>query len=119
MAQGEAGNGCADEEVSPLVDRPEAEPTLGVSGAGRWVCGVGPHQLGPPVCDDDLDDVEADEETDPDLGRQLDGSTVLPRGALPTTCRTDLHGWAGAHRHGAVRPTRRKNRRQRPPQRWC
>ncbi|MEV7227011.1 MULTISPECIES: hypothetical protein [Polymorphospora] len=116
MAQGEAGNGCADEEVSRLVDPPEADAAPGGAGAGRWVCGVGPHQLGPPVLDDD---VEADEDTDPVPDRQLDGSTVLPRGTLPSTCRTDLHGWAGAHRHGAVRPTRRKNRRQRPPRRWC
>ncbi|MGI5214157.1 hypothetical protein [Plantactinospora sp. CA-290183] len=34
-------------------------------------------------------------------------------------CRTDRPGWAGAHRHGAVRPTRRVVRRDRPPRRWC
>ncbi|MBF9132544.1 hypothetical protein I0C86_26855 [Plantactinospora sp. S1510] len=34
-------------------------------------------------------------------------------------CRTDRPGWAGAHRHGAVRPSRRAVRRDRPPRRWC
>ncbi|WP_377473505.1 hypothetical protein [Plantactinospora endophytica] len=34
-------------------------------------------------------------------------------------CQTDLPGWAGAHRHGAVRPSRRSVRRDRPPRRWC
>ncbi|MGC5020918.1 hypothetical protein [Micromonospora sp. DT47] len=35
------------------------------------------------------------------------------------SCRSDLAGWAGAHRHGPVRPARRPQRRQRPPHRWC
>ncbi|MBE1492645.1 hypothetical protein [Plantactinospora soyae] len=34
-------------------------------------------------------------------------------------CQTDRPGWAGAHRHGAVRPSRRAVRRDRPPRRWC
>jgi hypothetical protein len=34
-------------------------------------------------------------------------------------CRSELPGWAGAHRHGAVRPRRRASRRERPPDRWC
>ncbi|GAA2464564.1 hypothetical protein GCM10010435_37050 [Winogradskya consettensis] len=34
-------------------------------------------------------------------------------------CRTQLHGWAGAHLHGAVRPRRRAAGRGRPPGRWC
>ncbi|XVU27122.1 hypothetical protein ACQPZJ_08790 [Actinoplanes sp. CA-054009] len=34
-------------------------------------------------------------------------------------CRTELHGWAGAHLHGAVRPRRRAAGRGRPPGRWC
>ncbi|WP_306212671.1 hypothetical protein [Actinoplanes sp. RD1] len=34
-------------------------------------------------------------------------------------CRTHLHGWAGAHVHGAVRPRRRAAGRGRPPRRWC
>ncbi|TDB73774.1 hypothetical protein [Micromonospora sp. KC721] len=34
-------------------------------------------------------------------------------------CRSELAGWAGAHRHGPVRPGRRPVRRERPPHRWC
>ncbi|WP_213008387.1 hypothetical protein [Paractinoplanes toevensis] len=34
-------------------------------------------------------------------------------------CRTELHGWAGGHLHGAVRPRRRAAGRGRPPSRWC
>lgn len=34
-------------------------------------------------------------------------------------CRTELHGWAGGHLHGAVRPRRRVADRGRPPSRWC
>ncbi|MEV4625454.1 hypothetical protein AB0J90_04090 [Micromonospora sp. NPDC049523] len=35
------------------------------------------------------------------------------------SCQPDLPGWAGGHRHGAVRPRVRGDRRQRPPDRWC
>lgn len=119
MAQGEAGNGCADEEVSPLTGGSEPEPPVHgppTLGTTRWVCGIGPRELDPPVLDEEP---EPDDGIDPD-DVVPDGSTVLVfRGTVPSTCLTDLHGWAGAHRHGGVRPTRRKNRRQRPPRRWC
>ncbi|GAB1690208.1 hypothetical protein [Krasilnikovia sp. M28-CT-15] len=44
-----------------------------------------------------------------------------PVGDVPSrgACRTTLHGWAGAHLHGAVRPRRRATGRGRPPGRWC
>ncbi|MFY1687087.1 hypothetical protein [Plantactinospora sp. WMMB782] len=45
-------------------------------------------------------------------------STVQADGRTPG-CQTELPGWAGAHRHGAVRPSRRSVRRDRPPRRWC
>jgi hypothetical protein len=65
------------------------------------------------------------------------GSAALPAIAVPATeelpappvveetgpsrvgCRTELHGWAGGHLHGAVRPRRRAAGRGRPPGRWC
>jgi hypothetical protein len=44
-----------------------------------------------------------------------------PTGYVPARvgCRTELRGWAGAHLHGAVRPSRRAVGRGRPPGRWC
>ncbi|MEV0807132.1 hypothetical protein [Micromonospora sp. NPDC050200] len=42
-----------------------------------------------------------------------------PDRSTPRACRSDLAGWAGAHRHGPVRPGRRPDRRERPPHRWC
>jgi hypothetical protein len=49
----------------------------------------------------------------------LTGPDGTPTMGTPPTCRTDRPGWAGAHRHGAVRPRQRVNRRERPPRRWC
>ena len=48
-----------------------------------------------------------------------DDEPVLAEPAGRTGCRTELHGWAGAHLHGAVRPRRRAAGRGRPPGRWC
>ena len=48
-----------------------------------------------------------------------DETPAGPEGPRSPSCRTDRPGWAGAHRHGAVRPTRRATRRDRPPRRWC
>lgn len=44
---------------------------------------------------------------------------VEPEPAASQGCRSDLPGWAGAHRHGPVRPRQRANRREHPPRRWC
>lgn len=51
----------------------------------------------------------------PDHGAALEGAAEPP----PPTCQTDRPGWAGAHRHGPVRPRARATRRERPPRRWC
>nr|MDT0658716.1 hypothetical protein [Micromonospora sp. DSM 115978] len=42
-----------------------------------------------------------------------------PEPGPPGGCQTNRAGWAGGHRHGAVRPRPRPTRRQRPPGRWC
>lgn len=62
-------------------------------------------------------------------GRQLrrvcpEPTVEAPEGAVESSapvraCRSERPGWAGAHQHGAVRPRRRANRRERPPDRWC
>ncbi|WP_329111622.1 hypothetical protein OG792_25240 [Micromonospora sp. NBC_01699] len=55
------------------------------------------------------------DETDPaDVTDQVGGD--LHRAP---SCQPDRPGWAGGHRHGAVRPRVRGDRRQRPPDRWC
>ncbi|SCL38141.1 hypothetical protein GA0070624_6112 [Micromonospora rhizosphaerae] len=47
------------------------------------------------------------------------GAPAAPESTPAQGCRSDLAGWAGAHRHGAVRPRSRTVRRERPPRRWC
>lgn len=44
---------------------------------------------------------------------------TLPKRSTPPACRSQSDGWAGAHRHLAVRPRPRGARRERPPDRWC
>ncbi|MEJ3747397.1 hypothetical protein WEI85_29440 [Actinomycetes bacterium KLBMP 9797] len=44
---------------------------------------------------------------------------TLPKRGAPPACRSPWEGWAGAHRHLAVRPRQRGARRERPPDRWC
>ncbi|MBY8873848.1 hypothetical protein K7640_18625 [Micromonospora sp. PLK6-60] len=58
----------------------------------------------------------ADEE--PQVPRQRAGEPPAAE-AEPTGCRNEVAGWAGAHRHGPVRPRQRVHRRERPPRRWC
>jgi hypothetical protein len=67
----------------------------------------------------------------PDAAAEHGSSNLVPRqraasaadgagwGRDRSTCRTDRSGWAGAHRHGAVRPRSRNSPRERPPRRWC
>jgi hypothetical protein len=90
MAHGEAGHGCADGETRR---RPGADAAAPLPDDA--------------VCDGGEGDVAGDERTAP--------PDLVPA----RECRTELHGWAGAHRHGAVRPRRRTSRRERPPRRWC
>ncbi|MET3426379.1 hypothetical protein BJ973_005591 [Actinoplanes tereljensis] len=64
-----------------------------------------------------------------DIDPALEDAQPMPPMATPVvevepgpsrvSCRTDLHGWAGGHLHGAVRPRRRASSRGRPPGRWC
>jgi hypothetical protein len=62
---------------------------------------------------------------DPALGETpatppvLEDELIALPGPSRMGCRTELHGWAGGHLHGAVRPRRRAVSRGRPPGRWC
>ncbi|WBB67063.1 hypothetical protein [Micromonospora sp. WMMD812] len=129
MAQGEAEHGCAQGEPcrpghheQPVAKHRQlagglpslpADPVAGWPGeaVGGWSAeAVG----GWPA-------ERADE--DAPVPRQRAGEPTPPvePEPVPVTwgCRSDLPGWAGAHRHGPVRPRQRGGRRERPPRRWC
>jgi hypothetical protein len=125
---------CAQGEQQHRLLGEGQPPGAGLSGgAFRWVCGAVPHPaeplpasrrgVGPDV------PPETPERTGSRVPRQRDGG---PRDGGPpeetdpvdvpdsrSGCRTERPGWAGAHRHGAVRPRSRTHRRERPPHRWC
>ncbi|MET7835327.1 hypothetical protein ABZS44_21200 [Micromonospora sediminicola] len=109
MAHGEAEHGCAQgEPCRPGHEQPAAAKhprRTGLTHTGEPAVGRGPER--------------ADDE--PVMPRQR-AAEPSPHAADPTpvpSCRSDRAGWAGAHRHGAVRPGNRTTRRERPPRRWC
>ncbi|MBM7078543.1 hypothetical protein [Micromonospora humida] len=118
MAHGEADHGCAQGESC----RPGHHDQPGAARPHRRLATE-------QVC-------RAVERADDELAlpRQrgvetVDGAAVRPAAVEPgptgqpdpptRACRSDLAGWAGGHRHGPVRPGRRRQRVQRPPHRWC
>ncbi|GIJ37453.1 hypothetical protein [Micromonospora andamanensis] len=121
MAYGEADHGCAQGE--PCRPGPHEQPALAK------------HHRRPPGLAHPVEPatgrVPERPEDDPTSVRPRGGEPAVPRQRAvepstsgqvePTTgaCRSDLPGWAGAHRHGPVRPAHRNPRRQRPPGRWC
>jgi hypothetical protein len=103
MAHGEADPGCVE------ADNPPDQTDLDGPAPGRQIrriCGDPTAERTRPA-----DDADADEPTDHVVG-------PIQFGRAPA-CRSERPGWAGAHRHGAVRPRRRATRRERPPDRWC
>ncbi|MFJ6196161.1 hypothetical protein [Micromonospora sp. NPDC092111] len=117
MAHGEADHGCAQGEPcrpghhdQPGPARPHRRlPAEQVCRASEWAddeLGV-PRQRGVEPADGSA--------SRPGVEPVGAGEPGLP----PRACRSDLAGWAGAHRHGPVRPNRRPQRRERPPHRWC
>ncbi|MEU1812434.1 hypothetical protein O7622_26095 [Micromonospora sp. WMMD1076] len=109
MAQGEAEHGCAQGEAcrrghdQPATATHPRRPCLNHQGeqpAGR---------------------VPERAEDEPGVPRQRAAEPAHLADDEPAdrSCRSDLSGWAGAHRHGAVRPRNRTARRERPPRRWC
>jgi hypothetical protein len=122
MAHGEAEHSRADAEQNCLLGGQEQQHPSGLAGKHqRWVCGVGPQLAGagptPPG-----PDLAEDDGLPGTIPRQRAGEQDMVGDPAPDplpTCAVDRHGWAGAHRHGAVRPRRRASRRDRPPHRWC
>lgn len=122
---------CVQGEQHRLLGEGQAGLGLG-AGQLRWVCGAAPH-AGEPVSalrrgggPDLVPDLVSSDPSDPSarVPRQRDGAPAdgpEPTGTADprSECRTQRPGWAGAHRHGAVRPRTRGHRRERPPHRWC
>ncbi|MEU5669182.1 hypothetical protein ABZ749_02190 [Micromonospora sp. NPDC047753] len=103
MAHGEAEHGCAQGEPC----RPGHHDPQAAGKPRRPVGGAPSHPVEPlPGRIDD----------EPALPRQR---SAEPDSDVPAGCLSELSGWAGAHRHGAVRPRPRATRRERPPRRWC
>lgn len=137
-ASGAAEPGLAGER-SRLIPRPRsAEPEVvddpepvnwsaGTRPAGRGGAGTPGGVSGPPAPDGSAGSssrpVSSGGEPDRRIGSPDGSAGALDdegqRDRRKPSCRTDRPGWAGAHRHGAVRPTRRAVRRDRPPRRWC
>jgi len=107
MAHGEAEHGCAQGEPCRLGHHdPQA--------AGKPRRPVGPAAAHPSEAPAGRPDEE--------IPRQRAAEPVAlgePDSGDPAGCLSELPGWAGAHRHGPVRPRQRGTRRERPPHRWC
>ncbi|MEV4519889.1 hypothetical protein AB0J77_06630 [Micromonospora tulbaghiae] len=110
MAQGEAEHGCAQGEAcrrghdQPATATHPRRPCLNQQGEQQ--AGRAPERA----------------EDEPGVPRQRAAAEPAhPADEEPVdrSCRSGLAGWAGAHRHGAVRPRNRTVRRERPPRRWC
>lgn len=117
MAHGEAEHGSAESEQHYLLGE------HGVPGRHlRWVCGAGPLPVEEPVTQAaDVASAAPEEASDAPVAELApdEGRTLIPERRGPAVCRSSRAGWAGAHRHGAVRPRARATRRERPPDRWC
>ncbi|WP_422736284.1 hypothetical protein ACN263_22245 [Micromonospora sp. WMMD729] len=107
MAHGEAEHGCAQGEACRLGHHdPQA--------TGKPRRPVGPAAAHPTEAPAGRPDEE--------IPRQRAGEPAAlgePEPGDPAGCLSELPGWAGAHRHGPVRPRQRGTRRERPPRRWC
>ncbi len=108
MAYGEAEQGCA-RAAEPGVPRPRAGesaapcPSAPDPAASRPSIAAEAGAPRPGAVDA--------------VGPQQSATPAEPE--VTAGCRSLLPGWAGAHRHGAVRPAHRSVRRDRPPRRWC
>lgn len=106
MAHGEADHGCAQGDPCLLGQHEQQH-------AGKH------HRrltAAPPLV---AETTSRPTEEEPSVPRQRIADCVEPEQVRQSACRSELPGWAGAHRHGPVRPSQRSTRRERPPRRWC
>ncbi|NLU79070.1 hypothetical protein HCA58_11920 [Micromonospora sp. HNM0581] len=121
MAHGEADQGCAQGE--PCRPGPHEPPAL-AKHHRRPPGLVQPAEPAPgrvPERAEDEPTAGRQRGVEPPVPRQrsVEPPTAGPADAAADGCRSVLPGWAGAHRHGPVRPAHRSLRRDRPPGRWC
>jgi len=122
MAHGEADPGCADADSQPHT--PDEAGRITPGRQIRRICAEPKaERVRRDRPDTDLTDDPSAEPPDPlaePFADHVAESTAGPIlfGRAPA-CRSERPGWAGAHRHGAVRPRRRATRKERPPDRWC
>ncbi|PZG16373.1 hypothetical protein C1I95_17815 [Micromonospora craterilacus] len=130
MAHGEAEHGCAQgEPCRPgLHEQPAAKHhrrptglTHPVEPAAGWTPERPEEESLPARPRAAEPAVPRQRGPEPAAPRQLAAEPSPSGQAEPATagCRSHLPGWAGAHRHGPVRPAHRNARRERPPRRWC
>jgi hypothetical protein len=123
MAHGEVAHSAEGERCCVLCDegRQQGEPPVRAHhrllGPRRLTEGASPEHGHEVIAESLTDEWPAGEPSTDGRGTDpADEAAVDGRGP---TCRSEQDGWAGAHRHGAVRPRKRKGRRERPPRRWC
>lgn len=135
MAHGEAEHGCAQGEPCRLSHHEQQGPVrphrrfaavpCPTEQAGRAPeraddeVAVPRQRCAEPVAPDPVTSRPRGAESGPRPSAAEPDPSAEPVPPAPRACRSDLAGWAGAHRHGPVRPSRRPDRRERPPQRWC
>ncbi|MDG4756713.1 hypothetical protein [Micromonospora sp. WMMD710] len=108
MAHGEAEHGCAQgEPCRPGHHDPQSAKHRRTTG------GAAAHPTEPLAGRPD------DESALPRQRSAEPAALAEPEFDVPAGCLSELPGWAGAHRHGPVRPRQRATRRERPPRRWC
>ncbi|PZG00093.1 hypothetical protein [Micromonospora deserti] len=114
MAHGEAEHGCAQGEPC----RTGHHEQQAAAKHHRRLVGGSPTHPGEAAAGRASERAEEDVP----IPRQRAVEPALPGDPEPggaPGCRSELPGWAGAHRHGPVRPRQRAVRRERPPRRWC
>lgn len=125
MAHGEADG---EQHAQPGDQEQGNLPQPPVEGPGRAGCGVVGHRLAAERAPNEYERDRHNEPAGDQFGSAPGEHEIVPEESgepvnagqvRSPACRTDRQGWAGAHRHGGVRPRQRAARRERPPRRWC